>query len=620
MSPSTEPSIVARVRPLSEVRSSPDWQKWHDLSAHAPPFLSPEFFALSAPLAGDGELLVAEAFRDDALVGALPLRLEGHTLEALRTDHTPSFDFWGARGALESTWSALRKDRRWDVLLLKNVPKGSVLATELPSLAKDSGCPAVVRAGARHLYIELPGFESRLSPKFLTNLKRVERKAGKVEFERLCHVTRSDLSQALAIEAMAWKGGAGTSIDRDVRAAHLYASLARLMGPRGRASLAFLRIDGRRVAMLFSVEDDTTQYALKLGYDPALSNLSPGQLLIWKAAADAERRGLVRFDFVGRDDEWKRKWTELYSEQVSVLIYRRSLRGLGTWALREQVKPRLPRNLRDPKRVLWSGCQKPDIVGDHSLGERVRGRVDRGLGIRSGLTRLARVAPHADGSLGEASKYPPGTWVRVLDAEAIEKTLGSDGRMRGLEFVPVQRDTAGGVFRVEAHVRRIRDDHGRFRPVARTVLLQGVTCAGDGETPRGCGRHCPLWYRDEWLEPAEPPRREPPKASVLAHVRVRSLEEIQAGLDLRGRRDGVSFLPEMSEFADKRFHALARIDRVFEYDAWVPTRRPLFILQGVACKGASVGRKGPCDRACALLWHEDWLLFETPAVGARAEG
>jgi hypothetical protein len=34
------------------------------------------------------------------------------------------------------------------------------------------------------------------------------------------------------------------------------------------------------------------------------------------------------------------------------------------------------------------------------------------------------------------------------------------------------------------------------------------------------------------------------------------------------------------------------------------------LLAGAHCTGAVLGTKGPCDRACAMLWHEDWLILE----------
>jgi hypothetical protein len=500
-----------------------------------------------------------------------------------------------------------------------------LVAWRLCVLGVRVGCVGGVVAVTADLFLSLPGFESQMSGKFLANLRRCERKAGGIELERVFSPTRSDFQAALAIEAAAWKGAAGTSIQTDAHVAHLYEAMTRLFGPSGRACLSFLRARGERIAQLLSVEDERTLYALKIGYDPRHAAVSPGHLIVWKVAADAERRGKVALDFVGREDSWKRKWTDDARRQVSVNIYRRTPRGVALRVLREVVKPSLPERMRDLHTPLRAGCQKGDIVGQHPLGERVSGRIGLGLGIRSGLKRLVRPPPLVPRT-GEASRFPPGSWLRVLSADRIRATLDSGGRTRGLAFVPVQWDTCGGTYRVKQPVMRLRDDHGRMRPVTRTVLLEGATCAGSGgdaasvqdaarsaREEKGCGRHCPLMFRDEWLERAEEPAHHPPSAYMGLRAHILDLDEIRAGLDLHGRHQGVTFLPEMAAYAGKRFHVVGKITKVFEYDRWVPTRGALYLLEGLACTGRALEEAGPCDRACALLWHEDWLLLEPDA-------
>ena len=201
--------------------------------------------------------------------------------------------------------------------------------------------------------------------------------------------------------------------------------------------------------------------------------------------------------------------------------------------------------------------------------------------------------------------------------------LDERGKHRGLLFTPAQWATCGQVYRVERSVRRLADDRGRMRRVSRTVLLEGVTCDAAGDR-LGCGRSCPLMYRDEWLEPAAP---EQPHAAapVTRWARVRSLEQIRATLDGSGRCDGLSFSPEMARFAGRRLPVVRALPRVFELDRWTRTRSPVYVLEGARCTGAVLGDAGPCDRACSLLWHERWLQLEPaqasagPGVGAPAD-
>jgi len=606
--------VDASVRNIADVRGDADWSRWRELTADAPPYLLPEFFALNAPRTA-GEALVATASRSDRLVGALPLLLGPRVLRSFCSDQTPGYDYWGTPEGLDAIWLALRRDRRWSELLLEYVPAGSPLATRLPALARADRCPALVLPGPRQRFFALPGFEARLDSRFRMGLRRCERKAAGLELERIVRPTRADFGEALAIEAMAWKAAAGTSIASDPQVAHVYRALGRLLGGRGRAHLSFLRAGGHRIAVLFAAENAHTLYALKVGYDPQHSSLGPGHLLFWKVAADAERRGLRVLHFLGRDAEWKRKWTEEAQELVSLRVYQRSATGLVFYGLREKLKPRLPESMRDLRTPFRRGCQRGDIVGVHSFVERLRGRVSSGLGIKSGILRALRSSPPAREPLGEPSRFAPGDWVRVLDAPRIRATLDADSRLRGLKFIPQQWTDCGRVFRVQKQVRRMRDDHGGYRPISRTVLLEGVSCAGEGPDPAGCGRHCPTMVRDEWLEPAERPRLAPPGPgpSGRRHVRVRVVDEIVAGLDLAGRRDGLMFMPEMAQYGGRRFPILEVIPKVYEHDRWVDTRRPVYLLEGLHCSGSLPGEPGPCDRACALLWHEDWLIVE-PAV------
>jgi hypothetical protein len=271
--------------------------------------------------------------------------------------------------------------------------------------------------------------------------------------------------------------------------------------------------------------------------------------------------------------------------------------------------------MRDLRAPLRRGCQRDDIVGVHSLLDRIRGRLRAGLGIRSGSRRALAGRPPAPEPLGEPSRFAPGDWVRVLDRPRIQATLDLASRLRGLKFIPQQWSTCGQVYRVQQQVRRMRDDHGRYRPIARTVLLEGVSCAGDGPDPAGCGRRCPTMVRDEWLEPAARPHLEPPGSgpSGRRYARVRSVDEIVAGLNLAGRRDGLKFMPEMAQYAGRRFPVVEALPKVYEHDRWVDTRRPIYLLEGLYCGGSIPGEPGPCDRACALLWHEDWLMIEPEA-------
>ncbi len=251
-----------------------------------------------------------------------------------------------------------------------------------------------------------------------------------------------------------------------------------------------------------------------------------------------------------------------------------------------------------------SGCQRLNIIGTHTLLQRARGRIEDGLGIKTGIKRLLR-PPAARPHLGERARFREGQWLRVVDRERMKELLDERSRSRGLVFVPEQWGYCGGVYRVEKVVQRIVDDHGRFRPVSRTVLLAGVDCGGLSGSA-GCGRHCPLMFREEWLEPAEAPEGAAASGPV-EYVLVRSAEAIRATLDWQDKRDGLMFMPEMAAWTGQRMRVLRRVETVYEYDRYSAPPRPIYILAGASCCGSIYRAAGPCDRGCPILWHADWL-------------
>jgi hypothetical protein len=216
-------------------------------------------------------------------------------------------------------------------------------------------------------------------------------------------------------------------------------------------------------------------------------------------------------------------------------------------------------------------------------------------------------APRSNGGDGAPSRFAVGDRVRVKDAAAIRATLDAANRLRGLAFTDEQWASCAQTFAVETQVLRMMDDAGRMRPISRTVALGGVTCDGPARTG-GCGRACPLLYRDEWLEPSTSEVAAPPERRTYA--RVKPLNEIMRTLDDDGRRDGIMFSPAMARFAGARVPVYKRV-RAADPTWWRRPGAPWYILEGVRCLGEPLGGEGPCHRGCGLLWHEQWLELES---------
>jgi hypothetical protein len=311
------------------------WLPWRDVPHTGAPFLAPAFFALTQRHFGHGRpWLVGDV---DAV---LPLVREGYLLAALRSEHTPRFDLSGDAGALPVIWRKLESDRSWRVLSLDGVSESSPLATVLPELARRDGCRVAVQKTSRAPYFELAGFEERLDKEFRRQLKKRAKKIENLAFERVTAYDAGAMQDLLRLESSGWKEGEGTSIASSAETMAFYADLIHAFAETGQLSLCFLKSGHTRIAVQLALEDETTCYLLKTGYDPAYRNLGAGHLVIFHYALDARARGKQIVDLCGTKSDAKACWTDLAHQRVNIRVYRGALGNLEYLA-RHVVRPQI---------------------------------------------------------------------------------------------------------------------------------------------------------------------------------------------------------------------------------------------------------------------------------------
>jgi CelD/BcsL family acetyltransferase involved in cellulose biosynthesis len=320
--------------------------QWSQLGRLGPPLLAPELTLLTARLLREPEPLLVGASRRGTLVAALALARRGRTLHALRSDHTPRVDAIGDSRAAPTLWQAIRTIDHWDTLELHGVPADSFLARELPALARAEGCRVYVREVSRAPWFEVQGIEQRIHRRFRGDMKRLERQLGGVELERIAVFDRAALRDLSRLEAASRQA---TAIASEARLVSFYAATARVFARRGQLTLAFLRARGLRIAGCFALEDAETFHLVKVAHDPEYARFGPGQLLVRETALDAARRGLARYDLLGKDAACKMKWTDSVRSHVEIRVYPPSLRGRARCWAREVARPmasRAGRSLR----------------------------------------------------------------------------------------------------------------------------------------------------------------------------------------------------------------------------------------------------------------------------------
>lgn len=307
-----------------------------------------EAFAPDAPL----RVLVARDHAGQA-AGMAPLlvqREHGVTrLVAPANDHSCRVE-WAIGGdppgAIAALWGHLRDRLRWDVLLLRDVPRDGPTSVLLEAAARADRHLTGRWESLRTPYVELGGADAaeRTSAKLRANLRRRAKRLGElgaVALKRVDGVEGLDvaLAEFLALEAGGWKGQGGTAIALDPALVRFYTRVAHDAAARGDLALRALTLDGRAVAVHLGLVHRGVYYLPKTAYDEQLGQVSPGQLLQREVLAECSARGLARFDFLGPDMDWKRDWAPAYAPHDWLYVYRPSFAGRAMHTFKHRVRP-----------------------------------------------------------------------------------------------------------------------------------------------------------------------------------------------------------------------------------------------------------------------------------------
>lgn len=263
-----------------------EWQRLADATGAAP-FLRPGWFAAWWDAFGTGRPEVVALRRPDgALVALIALRRRLGRVLSSTNWHSPLYGMLAAdQEAAAALAAALFEPRPFEVSL--GFVDGAAPELDLyRATAAAAGYRMLERTMQRSPYVDTTGTwddfaRERLSRNRRSQLGRARRRLereGRVELdvadgrERLEEV----LEEAFRIEASGWKGASGTAITSRPDTRRFYRAIARWAAAEGWLRIAFLRLDGRALAMMYLLETDRPSTTSRAGTTRGSSATRPG--------------------------------------------------------------------------------------------------------------------------------------------------------------------------------------------------------------------------------------------------------------------------------------------------------------------------------------------------------
>jgi CelD/BcsL family acetyltransferase involved in cellulose biosynthesis len=235
---------------------------------------------------------------------------------------------------LRIVFDHLQKTREAWALWFTSYQVGDEQEKLLLPLLRERGYPVSTAQGVRSPFQRLEEtweqkFKS-LQPRFRTALRSREkrlREKGKMELRFLDSATQwqEGLEAIREIEGASWKLQAGTAITAQDFQWQFYSRYSRIAAEAKTLRIPVLFLDGEPIAYDFALYEDGIYYLLKTSYKSKWHDSYPGFVLRKMLVEWTYAQGGREIDYLGKDEDWKMKWTSQLREHLDCFIYGRSL-------------------------------------------------------------------------------------------------------------------------------------------------------------------------------------------------------------------------------------------------------------------------------------------------------
>lgn len=229
----------------------------------------------------------------------------------------------------------LGEETTWDWLALTLLDDSESYAALLAATT-ERGLRLETIGAAESPYIDLPSdWDScfnALGKKFRWLLRTARKRmtdGGRLEHRAYRHP--EDVAPLLAamfdIEKASWKESSNTSITASEVQTRFYRAFTPIAAARGWLDAHVLSLNGDPVAYIYGIRLGPVFHDLKESYKLAYRDQSPGHVLKSFVLPELIAEGVTRYDFCGKCDEFKMKWTALTYRRRNLIVENRTLRA-----------------------------------------------------------------------------------------------------------------------------------------------------------------------------------------------------------------------------------------------------------------------------------------------------
>jgi CelD/BcsL family acetyltransferase involved in cellulose biosynthesis len=319
------------------------YREWGELAerAAASPFAHPGWIATWAEAFAGQRLSVLGVRREGRLVGVAPFLAHPTAIVSPTNWHTPQFALAATDAHAREELADELVERARHRLDISFLDAGSDDLRAVRDAAARKRRIVVVRPMQRSLYVDVDGdwegYTRRIGSKVLRELRRRRRRLEdegtvSVDFVKPDGQLHALLEEGFAVEGSGWKNEQGTAIVSQPETRRFYTDIARWAAKRGWLMLAFLRLNGRVAAFDLCLECAGRTYVLKGGYDPAFRAFGPRTILLHDSLERVFARGGRSYEFLGADEDYKRRWATGARERLRLQAFRRTAAGLAGYA------------------------------------------------------------------------------------------------------------------------------------------------------------------------------------------------------------------------------------------------------------------------------------------------